>query len=75
MTLYLNLPRKGRRFVCKPFTRRNAKEKLQSAIGVGFLYVQFEGQPHVKSESQIEKGVAVATSAKESVGSDDMKLI
>lgn len=38
------------------------------------MYVQFEGQPHGKSESQIEKGVAVAASAKELSGSDDMKI-
>ena len=74
MTLYLNLPRKGRRFVFKHVTRRNAKKKLQSAIGVRSLYVQFEGQPHGKSESQIEKGVAVAASAKGLAGSDGMKI-
>lgn len=74
LTLYLNLQQKGLSFVLKPVLRKNAEEKLQSAVGVRFLYVQFEGQPHGKSESQIEKGVAVAASAKGLAGSDDMKI-
>ena len=74
MTLYLKWKQKSRSFVFKPVPRKNAKEKLQSAVGVRSLYVQFEGQPHGKSESQIEKGVAVAASAKGLAGSDDMKI-
>lgn len=74
MTLHLNLQQKGRRFVFKPVLRKNAKEKLQSAVGVRSLYVQFEGQPYGKSESQIEKGVAVAASGKGLAGSDNMKI-
>ena len=74
MALYLKGKQKSRNFVFRPVPRKNAKEKLQSAVGVRSLYVQFEGQPHGKSESQIEKGVAVAASGKGLAGSDNMKI-
>ena len=74
MTQYLDLPQKGRRFVFMPVLRKNAMQKLKSAVGVRSLHARFEGLPDDKSGSLIEKGVAIAGSEKGLAESGDMKI-
>ena len=57
-----------------PVLRKNAMQKLQSAVGVRSLHARFEGLPDDKSGSLIEKGVAIAGSEKGLAESGDMKI-
>ena len=74
MTQYLDFPQTGGRFVFMPVLRKNAMQKLQSAVGVRSLHARFEGLPDDKSGSLIEKGVAIAGSEKGLAESGDMKI-
>lgn len=74
MTLYLDLPQTGGRFVFMPVLRKNAMKKLQSAVGVRSLHARFEGLPNDKSGSRIERAVAIAGSGKGLAESGDMKI-
>ena len=63
MSMKSGMPETGSSFELQPVLRKNARQKLDEALGVKSLEVRFEGKPDPNSASEIERAAAEASSS------------